>query len=172
MCSSARTRSRSSRVAAHSSAVRSEQRRPVGFRDDGAAAWNYVGWITRVSGRGVDAEVVLEVQVRLAQPVVIAKDAAFDHRTVLLAARASKRIEPSSRPGVCFGHPRHRKFGGSGLPGRLVIWLRTRSGVTPCPVSIAAVMPCRRRRLRFRGMSTPLGEGARLEADPAAVGHP
>jgi hypothetical protein len=45
---------------------------------------NYIGRITRVPGRGVDAEVVLEVQVRLAQPVVIAEDAVFGHRTVLL----------------------------------------------------------------------------------------
>ena len=43
----------------------------MNFRDDDAAAWNYVGRITRVPGRGGDAKVVLEVQVRLAQPVVI-----------------------------------------------------------------------------------------------------
>lgn len=48
-----------------------ERRSPVNFRDDDAAAWNYVGRITRVPGRGGDAKVVLEVQVRLAQPVVI-----------------------------------------------------------------------------------------------------
>src|SRR5277367_708522 len=71
----------------------------------------------------------------------------------------------------------------------------------PAVTSIAAVMPCRlqtgrrpgdgsaataatraaavlaparrpRRRPGFSDMSTPLGEGARLEADPAAVGHP
>lgn len=40
-----------------------------------------------VPGRGVDAELVLEVQIRLAQPVVIAKDTAFGHRTVLLSDR-------------------------------------------------------------------------------------
>ena len=57
-----------------------ERRSSVNFRDDGAAAGNYVGRVTRVSARGVDAEFVLEVQVRLAQPVVIAKDAAFGHR--------------------------------------------------------------------------------------------
>src|SRR6266576_2993479 len=68
-----------------------ERGSPVNFRDDAAAAWNYVGRITRVSGRGVDAEVVLEVQVRLAQPVVIAKDTAFGHRTVLLADRGLVR---------------------------------------------------------------------------------
>ena len=62
-----------------------ERRSPVNFRDDGAAAWNYVGRITGVSGRGVDAEVVFEVQVRFAQPVVIAEDTAFGHATVLLA---------------------------------------------------------------------------------------
>jgi NAD(P)-dependent dehydrogenase (short-subunit alcohol dehydrogenase family) len=33
----------------------------VNLRDDGAAARNYVGRITRVPGRGVNAEVVLEV---------------------------------------------------------------------------------------------------------------
>jgi hypothetical protein len=64
-----------------------EWRGSVNFRDDAAAAWNYVGRITRVPGRGVDAEVVLEIQVRLAQPLVIAKDTAFGHRTVLLADR-------------------------------------------------------------------------------------
>jgi len=61
-----------------------ERRSSVNFRDYGAAAWNYVGRITRVSRRGVDAEVVLEVQVRPAQPVVIAEDTAFGHGTVLL----------------------------------------------------------------------------------------
>jgi hypothetical protein len=58
----------------------------MNLRDYGAAARNHVGQITRVSGQGVDAEVVLEVQVLLAQPVVIAKDTAFGHGTVLLAA--------------------------------------------------------------------------------------
>ena len=43
---------------------------PMNFRDDGSATRNYVGRITRVPGRGVDAEVVLEVQVRRAQPAV------------------------------------------------------------------------------------------------------
>jgi hypothetical protein len=57
----------------------------VYFRYEGAGAWHDVERITRVSGRGVDAEVVLEVQVRLAQPVVIAKDTAFGHKTVLQA---------------------------------------------------------------------------------------
>jgi hypothetical protein len=71
-----------------------ERRSPVNFRDDGAAARNHVGRITRVSGRGVDAEVVLEVHVRLARPVVIAKDTAFGHRTVLLANRIGFRIAP------------------------------------------------------------------------------
>jgi hypothetical protein len=33
-----------------------ERRSPVNLRDDDAAAWNYVGRITRVSGRGVAAE--------------------------------------------------------------------------------------------------------------------
>src|SRR5581483_8742640 len=60
----------------------------VNFRDDAAAARNDVGRIARVSGRGVDAEVVLEIQVRLAQPVVVAKDTAFGHRSVLLAGRS------------------------------------------------------------------------------------
>jgi hypothetical protein len=41
-------------VPAERAAVGSEN-----FRDDAAAAWNYVGRITRVSGGGVDAEVVL-----------------------------------------------------------------------------------------------------------------
>ena len=67
-----------------------ERRSPVSFRDDGAAAWDDVGRITRVSARGVDAKVVLEVQVRLAQPVVIAKDTAFGPRTVLLADRSEQ----------------------------------------------------------------------------------
>jgi hypothetical protein len=67
-----------------------EQRSPVNFGDDAAAAWNYVGRITGVSGRGVDAELVLEVQVRLVQPVVIAKDTAFGHRTVLLAGQSEQ----------------------------------------------------------------------------------
>jgi hypothetical protein len=62
-----------------------ERGSPVNFRGDAAAAWDYVGRITRVSGRGVDAQVVLEAQVRLAQPVVIAKDTVFGHKTVLLA---------------------------------------------------------------------------------------
>jgi hypothetical protein len=67
-----------------------ERGSPVNFRDEGAAAWNYVERITGVSGRGVDAEVVLEVQVRLAQPVLIAKHTAFGHRTVLLAGRSEQ----------------------------------------------------------------------------------
>ena len=67
-----------------------EQRSPVNFGDDSAAAWNYVGRITGVSGRGVDAELVLKPQVRLAQPVVIAKDAAFGHTTVLLAGQSGQ----------------------------------------------------------------------------------
>ena len=67
-----------------------ERRSTVSFRDDGAAPWNYVRRITRVPGRGVDAEVVLEVQVRLAQPVVIAKDTAFGHTTVLVADRSEQ----------------------------------------------------------------------------------
>jgi hypothetical protein len=67
-----------------------ERRSPVNLRGDAAAAWNYVGRVTRVSGRGVDAQVVLEVQVRLAQPVVIAKHTAFRHRTVLLADRSDQ----------------------------------------------------------------------------------
>ena len=64
-----------------------ERRSPVNLRDDPAAARNDVGRITRVSGRGVDAKVVLEVQVGLAQLVVIAKDTVFGHRTVVLAGR-------------------------------------------------------------------------------------
>lgn len=59
-----------------------ERRSRVNFRDDDAAAWNHVGRITRVPGRGVDAQVVLQVQVRLAQPVVITEDTAFGHRTL------------------------------------------------------------------------------------------
>src|SRR5271165_3326517 len=62
-----------------------ERRSPVNFRDDDTAAWNHVERITRVPGRGVDAEVVLEIQLRLAQRVAIAEDTALGHTTVLLA---------------------------------------------------------------------------------------
>src|ERR1700722_2728732 len=62
-----------------------ERRSAVNLRHDAAGAWNHPGRITRVSGRGVDAPVVLEVQVRLAEPVVIAEDTAFGHRPVLPA---------------------------------------------------------------------------------------
>jgi hypothetical protein len=62
-----------------------ERRSSVSFRNDDAAAWNYVGRITRVPGRGVDAVVVLEAQARLSQLVVIAEDTAFGYKTVLLA---------------------------------------------------------------------------------------
>jgi hypothetical protein len=68
-----------------------KRRSPVDLRHDAAAARNDIGRITRVSSRGVDAEVVLEVQVRLAQPVVIAKDATFGHRTVLRADCSQRR---------------------------------------------------------------------------------
>jgi hypothetical protein len=81
-----------------------EHRSPVNFGDDGAGARHDVGRITRVSGRGVDAEVVLEVQVRLAQPVVIAKDTALGHKTVLLAGRLRRHghLPPVNRPdGPC-----------------------------------------------------------------------
>ena len=57
----------------------------MSFRDDAAAAWDDVRRIMKVSGRGVDAEVVLEAQVRLAQPVVIAEDTASSQGAVLLA---------------------------------------------------------------------------------------
>lgn len=57
---------------------------PVRLRGDAAAARHDVGRVAGVSGRGADAEVVLEVHVRLAQPVVIAEDAVLGHRTVLL----------------------------------------------------------------------------------------
>ena len=67
-----------------------ERGSPVNFRGDAAAAWDYVGRITRVPGRGVDAQVVLEAQVRPAQPVVIAKDTAFGHKTVLLGNRSGQ----------------------------------------------------------------------------------
>ena len=60
----------------------------MGFRHDGAAAGYNVRPIAGVSGRGVDAEVVLDAQVRLAQHVVIAKDAVIGHRTVLPADRS------------------------------------------------------------------------------------
>ena len=74
-----------------------EHRSPVNFRGDAAVAWHYVMRITGVSGRGVDAELVLEVQVRLAHAVVIAKDTAFCHRTVLLAGpERAREIEPPS----------------------------------------------------------------------------
>jgi hypothetical protein len=74
-----------------------ERRSPVNFRDDGAAARDDVGRITRVSARGVDAEVVLEVQVRLAQHVVIAKDTAFGERGpdgIALACRGLGPVVP------------------------------------------------------------------------------
>jgi hypothetical protein len=75
-----------------------EHRSPVNFRDEGAGAWHDVERITRVSGRGVDAELVLEVQVRIAQPVVIAKDTTFGHRTVLLADRELSHPPGPDRP--------------------------------------------------------------------------
>ena len=67
-----------------------EHRSPVNFGDDGTGGWHDVARVARVSGRGVDAEVVLEVQVSLAQPVVVAKDTVIGHRTVLLAARSGQ----------------------------------------------------------------------------------
>ena len=89
-----------------------ERRRSVDFRDDDTAAWNHVGRVTRISGRGVDAEFVLEVQVRLAQPVVIAGDTAFVHRTVLLADRgqqASCVVSPKSSAVATLEGPHKRE---------------------------------------------------------------
>src|ERR1700733_8783736 len=65
-----------------------EQRSPMTFRGEPAVAWHYIRRITGISGRGVDAELVLEVRVRLAHAVVIAKDTAFGHRTVLSGVRS------------------------------------------------------------------------------------
>jgi hypothetical protein len=76
-----------------------ERRSPVSFRDDDAAARHYVGRVTRVPGRGVDANVVLEIQIRLAQPIVIAKDAAFCHKAVLLVGRSEQTRSASVSPG-------------------------------------------------------------------------
>ena len=50
-----------------------EDRSPVSLRGDAAVAWHDVRRITRVPSRGVDAELVLEIQVCRAQPVVITK---------------------------------------------------------------------------------------------------
>ena len=83
-----------------------ERRNSVSLRYDGAAARDHIGRITRISSRGVDAEVVLEVQVRLAKPVVIAKDTAFGHRTVLLADEVCTNLSQVRSPSEDVVEPR------------------------------------------------------------------
>src|SRR5581483_2458004 len=100
-----------------------EHRSPVNFRGDAAVAWHYVRRITGVSGRGVDAELVLEVQVRLAHAVVIAKDTAFGHRTVLFAGWSGVTRTAGKPPARFRLHARRSpalqpyRAGGGCLPG-------------------------------------------------------
>jgi hypothetical protein len=72
----------------------------VNLRDDEAATWHHVGRITRISDRGVDAVVVLQVDVRLSQSAVIAKDTAFGHGTGLLGGQGFRQINICAAPAI------------------------------------------------------------------------